>query len=351
MMEKKLFGKLQDGREVYLYSLKNISGAQVNIINYGAIATHIFVPDKKGKLADVALGYDSIEGYVNDKVFLGAIVGRYGNRIANGKFKLDGKEYSLAKNNGENHLHGGPKGFFKVLWDAEQLISKSVESLKLSYVSPDGEEGYPGTVTLNVTYTLTEENDLKISYDGKTDKPTVLNPTNHSYFNLSGDFTRTILDHELQINADKFTPVNQNQIPNGELRNVEGTPLDFRKPILIGLRINDPYEQMKFGNGYDHNWVLNNFNKQVREIASVYHPQSGRFMKVLSDQPGVQFYSGNFLDGSFLGKNRMVYQKRTGLCLETQHFPDSPNKPNFPSVTLRPGETYKQTTIYKFSIK
>lgn len=350
-MEKKLFGKLQDGNQVFLYSLKNDSGIHVNIINYGAIVTHVFVPDRNGKYADVVLGYDSLEGYVNDKVFLGTIVGRYGNRIANGKFRLDGKEYQLAKNNGENHLHGGPKGFFKVLWNAEPIISESGKSLKLTYVSQDGEEGYPGTVVLTVIYTLTNTNELKIDYEGKTDKPTILNPTNHSYFNLSGDFTKTILDNELQINADKFTPVDQNQITTGELRDVEGTPMDFRTSTPIGLRINNADDQLNYGSGYDHNWVLNNFDKQVREIASLYHLSSGRLMKVLSDQPGLQFYSGNFLDGSFLGKNRIAYQKRTGLCLETQYFPDSPNKPHFPSVTLRPEETYKQTTIYKFLIK
>jgi aldose 1-epimerase len=351
MMEKKLFGNLQEGNQVFLYSLKNDSGIQVNIINYGAIVTHVFVPDRNGKYADVVLGYDSLEGYVNDKVFLGTIVGRYGNRIANGKFQLDGKEYQLAKNNGENHLHGGPKGFFKVLWNAEPIIGESGKSLKLTYISQDGEEGYPGTLELTVIYKLTNTNELRIDYEGKTDKPTILNPTNHSYFNLSGDFTKTILDHELQINADKFTPVDQNQITTGELRDVEGTPMDFRTSTPIGLRINNADEQLNYGSGYDHNWVLNNFDKQVREIASLYHLSSGRFMKVLSDQPGLQFYSGNFLDGSFLGKNRIAYQKRTGLCLETQFFPDSPNKPHFPSVTLRPEETYKQTTIYKFLIK
>jgi aldose 1-epimerase len=351
MMEKKLFGKLQDGTQIFLYSLKNDLGTQISIINYGAIVTNIFVPDKNGRFDDVVLGYDSIEGYVNDKVFLGAIVGRYGNRIANGKFILDGNEYQLARNNGENHLHGGPKGFFKVLWDAEPLISDAGESLKLTYVSPDGEEGYPGTVELTVTYTLTKANELEIDYEGKTDKPTILNPTNHSYFNLSGDFTKTILDHELQINADRFTPVDQNQITTGELKNVEGTPFDFRKSTPVGLRINDKDEQLQYGGGYDHNWALNNFNRKVREIALLYHSQTGRYMEVLSNQPGLQFYSGNSLDGSFVGKNGITYNKRSALCLETQYFPDSPNKAHFPSVTLRPSEIYRQTTIYKFLVK
>jgi len=350
-MEKKLFGKLEDGNQIFLHSLNNDFGAQVNIINYGAIVTNVFVPDKDGNFADVVLGYDSIEGYVNDKVFLGAIVGRFGNRIDKGKFTLDGREYQLAKNNGENHLHGGPKGFYKVLWDAEPFISGAGESLKLTYVSLDGEEGYPGTVTLTVIYTLTHKNELEINYRGKTDKPTILNPTNHSYFNLSGDFSKTILDHELQLNADKFTPVDQNQITTGELKTVEGTPFDFRKSIPVGLHINDTDDQLHYGSGYDHNWVLNNFNSTVRQIASLYHPHTGRLMEVLSDQPGVQFYSGNFLDGSVVGKSKIGYQKRTGLCLETQYFPDSPNKPHFPSVTLWPEETYKQRTVYKFSVK
>lgn len=349
-MQKTLFGKLEDGNQVFLYSLKNNSGMKVNIINYGAIVTHVFVPDKDGRFDDVVLGYDSLNGYVNDKVFLGAVVGRYGNRIAGGRFSIDGKEYQLAKNNGENHLHGGPKGFFKVLWNAE-LADGSGESLRLTYLSKDGEEGYPGTVELIVTYTLTDANELRIDYEGKTDKPTVLNPTNHSYFNLSGDFTKTILDHQLQINAESITPVDQYSIPTGELKNVEGTPFDFRNLTPVGSRINNKDEQLQYGGGYDHNWVLNNFNKNVREIALLYHPATGRYMEVLSDQPGVQFYSGNFLDGTFVGKNGLSYQKRAALCLETQHYPDSPNKPHFPPVTLRPSEVYRQTTIYKFSIK
>ncbi|HVO75490.1 MAG TPA: aldose epimerase family protein [Ignavibacteriaceae bacterium] len=350
-MEKTLFGKLDDGSPVFLYSLKNNSGMKVNIINYGAIVTHVFAPDKNGRFEDVVLGYDTLKGYINDKVFLGAIVGRYGNRIAKGKFSIDGKEYQLAKNNGENHLHGGPKGFFKVLWNAEPIKKGSIESLKLKYISRDGEEGYPGTVELTVTYTLTETNELKIDYEGKTDKPTVLNPTNHSYFNLSGDFSKTILDHELQINAETITPVDQYSITTGDFKNVGGTPFDFRKLTPVGLHINDKDEQLKYGNGYDHNWVLNSFNKKVREIALLYHPNTGRYMEVLSDQPGVQFYSGNFLDGSFIGKNGLRYQKRSALCLETQYFPDSPNKQHFPSATLRPSEVYRQTTIYKFSVK
>lgn len=351
MIEKKLFGNLSDGREVYIYTLNNSAGSHVSIINYGAIVTSLFVKDNSGKLKDVVLGYDTIEGYENDKSFLGTIVGRYGNRIGEGKFSLDGNEYQLTINDGKNHLHGGSKGFYKALWNAESFESKEGPALKLSYISPDGDEGYPGTVTMHVTYTLTNDNELKIEYSGTTDKPTILNPTHHSYFNLSGDFTRTILDEELMINADKFTPVDETLITTGELTSVDGTPMDFRSFKRIGEDINEEYDQLKFGKGYDHNWVLNDYNSQVRKAASVYDSYSGIVMDVLTDQPGLQFYSGNFLDGTIIGKNGIAYQHRTALCLEAQCFPDSPNKPEFPSVVLRPGETYKQTTIYKFSVK
>ena len=351
MFEKTFYGKLADGREVFLYTLKNESGTRVNIINYGAIVTNLFVKDKNGKMADVVLGYDSLEEYVNDKSYFGAIVGRYGNRIAKGKFILDGIEYQLNINNGENHLHGGRLGFNKVLWNAERVETGSGISLKLSYISRDGEEGYPGKVVLSVIYTLTEDDELEINYEGIMDKPTILNPTHHSYFNISGDFTKSILDHELKIAADKFTPVDSGLITTGDISDVKGTPMDFSDSSPIGLHINDDYEQLKFGRGYDHNWVLNNFDSTVKKAASLYDPLTGRLMEIFTDQPGLQFYSGNFLDGSFNGKNGIVYQKRTGLCLETQHFPDSPNKPHFSSVTLRPGETYRQKTIYKFSVK
>ena len=351
MIEKTLFGKLSDGREVHMYLLKNAAGSHASIINYGAIVTSLYIKDKSGNFKDVVLGYDNLEGYEKDRNFFGAIVGRYGNRIKEGKFTLDGNEYQLTVNDGKNHLHGGTTGFFKALWNAESFESKDGPSVKLTYVSPDGEEGYPGTVTISVTYTLTNDNELKLEYSGTTDKPTILNPTHHSYFNLSGDPTKTILDEELKINADKFTPVDETLITTGELADVEGTPMDFRTFKKIGKDINEDYDQLKFGKGYDHNWVLNNYNSTVQNAATVYDSSSGIEMDVLTDQPGLQFYSGNFLNGSVTGKKGISYQHRTALCLEAQCFPDSPNKPEFPSVVLRPGETYKQTTIYKFSVK
>ena len=351
MIEKKNFGKLPDGREVLQYSLKNKSGMGVNVITYGAIVTNIFVKDKNGNIGDIVLGYDSLEGYLNDKSYFGAIVGRYGNRIGKGKFSLDGKGYQLTINDGENHLHGGKVGFDKVLWNAESKLSPSGPSLTLTYVSKDGEEGYPGTVTLSVTYTVTDSNELEIQYTGKTDKPTILNPTHHSYFNLTGDLTKPILDHQLMINANQTTPVVKGLITTGELAEVASTPMDFRTLTPIGLHINDTNEQLTLAGGYDHNWVLNNYNGKVRQVVELYEPMSGRLMTVSSDQPGMQFYSGNFLNGSAIGKKGIAYQFRTGLCLEAQAFPDTPNKTQWPSVVLRPGETYKQTTIYKFSTK
>lgn len=351
MIEKSLYGKLPDGREVYQFALKNNSGMQVNIINYGAIVRSIIVPDRNGKFEDVTLGYDSLSGYINDNSYQGAIVGRYGNRIGKGKFKLDDNEYQLTINDGENHLHGGKQGFHKVLWDAKVVSDTGEPSLSLTYVSPDGEEGYPGNVTLTVTYTLTNNNELRIDYKGTTDQPTILNPTHHSYFNLTGNPTNTILDHQLTIEAETFTPVDKGLITTGEKKLVDKTPMDFRTPFAIGARINDKFEQLAFGKGYDHNWVLRNYDGKVSKAVELYEPVSGRLMTVLTDQPGMQFYSGNFLDGSIKGKNGINYQYRTGLCLEAQCFPDSPNKPEFPSVTLRPGQEYKQTTIYKFSTK
>jgi aldose 1-epimerase len=351
MVDKKLFGTLPDGSKVYSYTLKNSSGMKAEIIEFGATVRTLSVPDRSGKFSDIVLGYDDLSSYENGSSYFGAIVGRYGNRIAKGKFTMDGKEYQLTVNSGTNHLHGGKKGFDKVLWKAEPVESKTDPALKLTYVSKDGEEGYPGTVTVTVTYTVTKDNELRIDYEGTTDKTTILNPTHHSYFNLTGDFTKKILDHELMIKADTFTPVDSNLIPSGELRKVEGTPFDFRKPEKIGARINEKDEQLRFGIGYDHNWVLNDYSKNVRLSAAVYDPQSGRYMEVLTDQPGLQFYSGNFLDGSAKGKDGILYAHRTGLCLEAQLFPDSPNKKNFPSAVLKPGEVYHQTTIYKFSTK
>jgi aldose 1-epimerase len=351
MIEKTPFGKLPDGREVFLYTLTNASGCKVGIINYGAIVRSIVVPDKDGKFQDVVLGYDSLQGYIQDKSYFGAIVGRYGNRIARGRFRLDGKEYQLTINDGENHLHGGKKGFFKAYWDATIVDDTLQPSLALTLTSPDGDEGYPGTVTVTVTYTLTSTDELRIDYKGTTDKETILNPTHHSYFNLSGDLNNTILDELLTIEADSITPVDRELIPTGAIIPVAGTPMDFRTPKTIGSRINESYEQLLFGRGYDHNWVLRDYSGKVRRAAEVYDPRSGRLMTVFTDQPGLQFYSGNFLDGTIKGKDGVVYKHRSGLCLEAQHFPDSPNKPNFPSVVLKPGEVYHQTTIYQFSTK
>lgn len=351
MITKTLFGKLSDGREVFKFTLKNKNGMEVSIINFGATVTSIVVPDKNGKMEDVVLGYDSLDGFVNDKSYLGVIVGRYGNRIGKGKFPIDGKTYQVTVNDGENHLHGGFIGFHKALWDATPIENDSAPAVQLMYVSKEGEDGYPGTVTMKVTYTLTSDNELRMDYEGTTDKPTILNPTNHAYFNLTGNPNNTILNHQLQIDADSITPVVKGLITTGEFASVANTPFDFRTPTAIGARINENNEQLKLGGGYDHNWVLKNFNGKVRKVGELYEPTSGRLLIYLTDQPGLQFYSGNFLDGSITGKHGIAYQYRTGLCLEAQHYPDSPNKPHWPSVVLRPGEMYKQTTIYKFSTK
>lgn len=352
MVEKASFGKIENGEEVFVYTLTNETGAQAKITNYGATVVSLTMPDKAGKMEDIVLGYDNVNDYAKGTSYFGAIVGRYGNRIGKGKFAIDGKEYQLAANNGENHLHGGVVGYNKVVW---QVVNTSVADggsiITLKYVSKDGEEGYPGTVELTVNYKLTKNNELAIDYSATTDKPTVFNPTHHSYFNLTGNTENTILDHELMLNAEKYTPVDAGLITTGKFENVENTPMDFRKPVKIGERINNDFEQLKFGKGYDHNWVLNGWDKTVKLAASVYEPKSGRCMEVLTDQPGIQFYSGNFLDGTGAGKNGKPYKFRTGFCLETQCFPDSPNKPEFPTVRLNPGETYKHTTIYKFFTK
>ena len=350
-MNTAVFGKLPNGREVHQYTLSNGAGLTARIIDYGATITSLSVPDRNGHVADVVLGYDTLEEYIHGTAYFGAIVGRYGNRIAKGRFELDGKQYQLTVNDGENHLHGGKTGFNKVLWDVSIPGNPAEASIHLQYVSPDGEEGYPGTVTLRVTYTLTDKNELRIDYEGITDGPTILNPTQHSYFNLSGEFTRDILDHLLMIEADGITPVDLGLIPTGTIMNVADTPMDFRTPMAIGAHIDDQNEQLKYGKGYDHNWVLKGNAGGVRKAAELYDAASGRMMSVFTDQPGIQFYSGNFLDGTAKGKNGIAYKRRSGLCLEAQAYPDSPNKPQFPSVTLRPGQTYRQTTIYQFSTK
>ena len=349
---KKPFGKAPDGQTVDLYVLTNRAGVEVGITNYGGAVVSVKVPGRNGKLADVVLGYDNAEGYVNDKSFFGALVGRYGNRIAHAQFTLDGQTYTLAKNNGDNSLHGGIKGFNKALWTAKPLTVKDGQALELSYLSKDGEEGFPGNLKVTVVYTLTNENGLKISYTATTDKKTVVNLTNHSYFNLAGQGSGDILGHKLMINADKFTPVDAGLIPTGELRDVTDTPFDFRKPTAIGARINRDDEQLKLGGGYDHNFVLNRKSETGESLAArVVEPNSGRVLEVWTTEPGIQFYTGNFLDGKAVGKGGATYPKRSAFCLETQHFPDSPNQPKFPSVVLEPGKTYHTVTTYKFSVE
>ncbi len=345
------FGKLADGRETTLFILKNRNGRSVSITNLGAALVSIIVPDRNKVMADVLLGHEDAQGYVDDNSYLGFIVGRYGNRIGKGKFSLDGKAYQLGLNDGENHLHGGKDGFNRKLWKAAINASSAVESVTMHCSSPDGEEGYPGKVVLDVTYSWNDNDELTIDYTGTTDAPTILNPTSHGYFNLTGDPNNTILDHELMIAADQFTPSVAGMIPSGKILSVEGTPLDFRSSRRIGDTINDPYDQLQLAGGYDHNWVLRNYDKTLHQAATVYEPKSGRSMEVLTDQPGIQFYTGNFLDGSLKGKGGIAYRYRSALCLETQHFPDSPNQPKFPSVILRPGETYRQTTKYRFSAR
>ncbi len=349
-LETKPFGKTPSGEDVTLYTLRNSHGMEISVTNYGAILTSVKVLDAKGRIADVALGFDSLDGYLEKQPYMGATVGRYANRIAKGKFVLNGKTYTLAINNGANALHGGLRGFDKRVWNANAGNSDRGPSVELTYVSPDGEEGYPGTLTTVVTYTLGNDDSVHIHYKATTDADTVLNLTNHSYFNLAGAGKGTILDHMITINADRFTPVDSGLIPTGERRSVEGTPFDLRTPTAIGARIDDTGdEQIKLGGGYDHNFVLNDDSGKVRLAAKAREPVSGRVMEVFTDQPGLQFYTGNFLDGSVTGKDGVRYGKRFGFCMETQHFPDSPNKPDFPSVVLKPGETFESTTVYKFS--
>lgn len=346
---KTTFGTLPDGQIADHFTLRNKNGMEVKITNYGGIITHWTAPDKNGQWGDVVLGYDSLADYVKESPFFGALVGRYGNRIAKAQFTLEGKTYTLAANNGPNSLHGGKQGFDKVIWNAEILEGQN--ALKLTYVSKDGEEGFPGTLSSTVIYRLTDENALEIEYSATTDKTTIVNLTNHTYFNLNGGKS-DILNHEVSINADRFVPVDKTLIPTGELADVTGTPFDFTNPTAIGARINDPKdEQITLGGGYDHCWVLNGDKDSLRLATTAYEPTSGRFMEVYTTEPGVQFYTGNFLNGKMTGKNGVVYNKRTGFCFETEHFPDSPNQPSFPSVVLKPGDTYNTKTVYKFSAK
>ncbi|MCJ8167002.1 galactose mutarotase [Pontibacter sp. E15-1] len=348
-IKKEAFGKTKEGEETTLYTLTNANGMQLKVTDYGATITSVLTPDKNGKLGDVALGFDSMDGYQSDAYlksgpYFGSAIGRYGNRIAKGRFTLNGQEYKLAQNNGENHLHGGTKGFDKVIWQAEPLADQN--ALRLTYVSPDGEEGYPGKLTTTVTYTLTDDNEIKIDYTATTDKATPVNLTNHSYFNLAAGEANDALDHVLTINADKYTVVDGSLIPTGEQRAVKGTVMDFNTPTAIGARVKDVE-----GGGYDHNYVLSNSDGTLKQAATVYEPTSGRMMEVLTTEPGIQFYSGNFLDGTIEGRGGKTYSKHYGFALETQHFPDSPNQKDFPSTILEPGQTYKSSTVYKFSVK
>lgn len=333
-----------------MYTLTNANGMEVDAMNYGGIIVSIRVPDRKGQFADVVLGHENLEGYVPNPPYLGAIVGRYANRIANGTFTLDGKTYTLPKNDGPNTLHGGTeKTFNKVVWDAEPLKGKA--GVTFTYLSKDGDDGWPGNLKVRVTYTLTNDNSIVIDYEATTDKATPINLSQHSYFNLAGEGTGDILNHELTLNADRFTPVDKALIPTGELRPVKGTPMDFMASTKVGARIDDDYEQLVLGHGYDHNWVINRNGAGLVLAARMYEPTSGRVLEVSTTQPGVQFYTGNFLDGSVTGKQGHVYKRRYGFCLETQHFPDSPNHPDFPNTILRPGKAFRETTVFKFSTK
>lgn len=349
-IKKQSFGKTTDGKAVDIYTLVNKNGSEVRITNYGGILQSLKVPDRYGNLGDVLLGYDSVEQYIKNSPYFGALIGRYGNRIGKGTFELEGKTYTLATNDGENHLHGGNVGFDKVLWDVKEITEDGAPGLELSYLSKDGEEGYPGNLKVTVKYLWTDDNELKIDYTATTDKPTVVNLTSHGYFNLAGK--GDILKHELMINADRFTPVDSGLIPTGEMLPVADTPFDFRTPKAIGKDINADDQQIKYGPGYDHNFVLNRDKEgEMILVADVYDPETGRDMVVWTTEPGLQFYSGNFLDGTITGKGGWVYEKHAAFCLETQHYPDSPNKPQWPTTTLLPGQVYKTSTIYKFSAR
>jgi aldose 1-epimerase len=348
-VRKEVFGKTRDGRPVDLYTFTNSHGLEVRATNFGGIIVSLRVPDKNGKMDDIVLGFDKLDQYLDNPPYFGAIVGRYANRIANGTFTLDGVKYTLAENNGQNSLHGGLIGFNKVVWEASPFKNDKGAGVVFSRTSKDGEEGYPGNLKVKVSYALTNENQLIVEYEAVTDKATPINLSQHSYFNLAGEGNGDILKHELLINADRFTPVNASLIPTGELYPVKGTPLDFTKPTAIGARINDNYEQLQLGHGYDHNLVINRKDDGLTLAARVREPNSGRVMEDFTTQPAVQLYTSNFLDGSIVGKHGHAYQKHAALCLETQHFPDSPNHPDFPSTILRPGETFHSETIYKFS--
>ncbi len=346
---RQAFGEIPNGTTIEQYTLTNTHGVEARIITYGGIVTALRVPDRAGKLDDVVLGFDTLAPYLDDHPYFGSLIGRYGNRIARGRFELDGVTYSLATNNGPNHLHGGPNGFHRAVWTAEEHESTEEPRLELRYLSRDGEEGYPGNLSVTVVYSLTHRNELRIEYTATTDQATIVNLTNHSYFNLRGE--GNILDHELELAASRFIPTDATSIPTGELRPVHGTPMDFTTPTPVGAHITADDEQIRNGQGYDHTWVLDKDTNALGLAARLFDPASGRAMEVYTTEPGVQFYSGNQLDASLTGKGGQVYAKHAALCLETQHFPDSPNQPEFPSTVLRPGETYRQTTIYQFATR
>jgi aldose 1-epimerase len=343
------FGAAPDGQAVAAYTMTNAAGVQVRAIAYGAIITSLEVPDRSGKRADVVLGFDTLAGYLKDPPYFGAVVGRYGNRIAKGQFTLGGRTFKLATNDGPNHLHGGVRGFDKVIWAAAPVENASGVGVAFTRTSPDGEEGYPGNLKVTVTYTLTDRNELAIDYHAVTDQATPVNLTQHSYFNLAGE--GDVLGHELMLNADRYTPVDDTLIPTGELAPVQGTPFDFRTPAAIGARINADDQQLRRGRGYDHNWVLNRTGQGLQRAARVVEPKSGRTLEIATTEPGIQFYSGNFLNGTITGKGGRVYALRNGFCLETQHFPDSPNHPSFPSTILKPGEAYSSRTVLTFGVQ
>jgi aldose 1-epimerase len=348
-MTKSPFARTKDGISVDLVTLRNDAGTEIGILTYGGVIRTLRTADRTGAIDDIVLGFDTLQLYEEKSPFFGTLVGRYGNRIANGQFKLDGQTYSLAKNNGPNHLHGGTRGWDKAVWVAgEPFQNAAGVGIALSHTSPDGDEGYPGTVKAVVTYTLTDANELVVDYQATTDKPTVINLTQHSYFNLAGAKAEDNLGHELVLNADGYTPVDVGLIPLGRIAPVAGTPFDFRTATAIGARINDKHEQVVRGGGYDHNFVLNRSGDGLSQAARVVEPTTGRTMTISTTEPGVQFYTGNFLDGTLAGKNGRVYRRRAGFCLETQHYPDSPNRPSFPSTVLRPGQEYRSKTVFAF---
>jgi aldose 1-epimerase len=348
------FGRLADGRPVEMFTISSGRGLTIRTMPYGAAIVSLRVPDRHDVEDDVVLGFDTLDGYISSNAYFGVVVGRYGNRIAHGRFTLDGRMYALATNNGPNHLHGGVKGFDKALWASEPFERDGAAGVVYTHISPDGDEGYPGTLRARVTYTVSAANELTVDYQATTDKATPVNLTQHSYFNLAGDRSPDVLGHELTLDADRYTPVDETLIPTGELAPVDGTPFDFRRPTPIGARIDGSHPQLEIAKGYDHDFVLNGWtpgaNRSPHHAARVVEPTSGRTLEVATTEPGVQFYSGNFLDGSITGKSGRTYGRRHGFCLETQHFPDSPNHANFPSTILRPGEIYRSTTVFAFGV-